>query len=373
MIYVIHFIIVLILFLIFGREKANKNYFYITTFIYVIFIFGQRWMTGTDFSYYLLYYINDFTKSEWAYFGLQNIFKNWNLYFGLLIFLVFFITEFNFYKFFSRFKNKNFLLFLFLISSIFFAQMSQIRQYVAISFFINSLYFSYKKDYKKSIFNFIFATGFHGSSIYFLPLLFLKPKISRNTTLGIFIISLFLPIINIGKVFTLPIFNNFSNYVGSAFDVPLGFAHYILYYSTLIILLYFVYNVKGFQKSDLSRFIINGTIIFIVLYGLSFKFAPLYRISTYYQVFQILFLVHYHTSFVQNPTSVIKGLIYTFFIGILVFNGISDSANISNYQFRLLRIKENRSTYELINEANKAHKNNLISLEGDTYGDTTYT
>src|SRR5699024_5082993 len=106
-----------------------------SSFIYALFIFGQRWMTGTDFPNYLRYYLTGFQVREPIYKFIQNFLAEHNLYFGLLIFIVFAITLFNNYRFMVRIdRNVVLIIYIYLLSEIFFAQLSQVRQFIAISF-----------------------------------------------------------------------------------------------------------------------------------------------------------------------------------------------------------------------------------------------
>jgi len=350
MIYILHFFTVLTLFILFGRNKQTKNIFTVTSFVYVLFLFGQRWMTGTDFPNYLRFYIQDFTRSEWGYFGLQSLLRSGGLYFGIIIFIILFITQFNFYRFFLKFDQGALMIFLFLISEIFFAQMSQLRQYVAISFFINSYYSAYKNEYLKSIINIIFAFSFHASAIFFIPFLFLKLPINRKVSLTFFITALILPLIDIHWLLELPIFGRYSGYVGGQFDVPLGFGHNIKYYTVLLIFIFFIYYLKPILQNQKNKMIINGLMFYILIYGLSFNFAPLFRVATFFQVFEVVFLIYYSNKLKIIPEIDAKKIIAFLFIGIFTFSGLVDSYNVSDYQFRALRFHENRSVEELTDE-----------------------
>lgn len=350
MIYIFHFFAVLMLFILFGRNKQTENIFTVTSFVYVLFVFGQRWMTGTDFPNYLRFYLQDFTRSEWGYFGIQSLLRNGGLYFGIIIFIILFITQINFYRFFLKFDQGALMIFLFLISEIFFAQMSQLRQYVAISFFINSYYSAYKSEYFKSIINIIFAFSFHTSALFFIPFLFLKLPINRKIALAFFITALILPLIDIHLVLELPIFGRYSGYLGGQFDVPLGFGHSIKYYTILLIFIFYVYYLKPLVQSERNKMIINSLMIYILIYGLSFHFAPLFRVATFFQVFEVVFLVYYADKLRILPEIDAQKVIAFLFIGIFTFSGLIDSYNVSDYQFRSLRFHENRNVDELVNE-----------------------
>lgn len=347
MIYIIHLFSVLILYILFGRNKQTEKIFTSTSFLYVMFVYGQRWMTGTDFPYYLEFYIKDFTRSEWGYFGLQTLFRESGFYFGLLIFFILLITQFNFYRFFLKFDQNTFMIFLFLISEIFFAQMSQLRQYVAISFFINAFYFSYDQKYGKSIINMLLAYSFHSTALYFIPFLFLKLPLNKKFTLFVFSTGLVLPFVDIRNILKIPIFQSYSGYLGSQFDLPLGFGHVIKYYTVLFIFLFIAYNIKKLADFNYTRMIINAVMFYIVIYGMSFHFAPLFRIATYFQTFEIVFLAYASTKLKNIPEFETKSIIAFLFIGIFTFSGLADSYSVSDYQIRFLRFHENHSIEQL--------------------------
>lgn len=352
MIYILHFFVITILYIWFGRFHETKKIFVNSSFVYVIFIFGQRWMTGTDFPNYLRFYIYDITRGEWGYFGLQTLLRNNNLYFGLLIMLILFITQINFYRFFLKFKKyATLMIFIFLISEIFFAQMSQMRQYVAISFFLNSYYHaSVEKNYIMAFINIFFAASFHTIAIFFIPFLFIQIPISRKQMLVLLVIALVLPFIDIRMIFELPIFNRYSHYVGSRFDVPLGFNHYIKYFVFLFLFIYYAITMKKVDMNRNYRMILNGLLLYVAIYGMSFNFAPLYRVATFFQTFEIVFLIYYMKDLKELPSFVTKKVITALFLGLFFFSSLSDSYSVSRYEFRPLRLYENKSVEQLNHE-----------------------
>lgn len=356
MIYIFHFFIITILFTIFGRNKQTENLFVGFSFIYVLFVFGQRWMTGTDFPNYLRYFLTDFQGPEWGYYTIQNFLKFNNLYFGILIFTVLLITQFNFYRFFLKFdKYATLMIALFLISEIFLAQMSQIRQYVAISFFINSMVDAYDEKPLKSIVNLIFAASFHSSALFLFPLLiikfpFTKKNISKKALLFILVILFVFPFLDMHHILNLPIFGRYSNYIGSIYDVPLGSAHYIKFYTMLSIFIFYSYFMAQIDKTQKDIIIINGLLIYLLIYGLSFKFAMLYRVAIYFQIFEIVFLVNYSNQLKNLPALTNKRIVALLFLGIFALSSLLDSYLVANYQFRPLRLYENRSREELYYE-----------------------
>lgn len=356
MIYIFHFFIVSILFILFGRNKRTEKIFIGSSFFYVLFVFGQRWMTGTDFPNYLSHFLTNFNGDEWGYYGLQTFLRDNNFYFGILIFVILLITQINYYRFFLKFKQyASLMIALFLISEMFLAQMSQIRQYVAISFFINSLFFSYDRKYLRSFINLILAGSFHSSALFLFPFLifkfpFTKNLLTRKRLQIILFLAFILPFLNIQSVFSLPIFGDYSNYLDSSFNVPLGNAHYIKFYTMLLIFFVYVIFMKELNKTEKDGIVINGLVLYIILYGLSFKFAMLFRVAMYFQTFEIVYLVYYSDKLKNVPEFINKRLVTLLFLGIFSFSALFDSYLIADYQFRPLRLYENRTVEQLTTE-----------------------
>lgn len=351
MIYIFHFFVIVSLYILFGRNKQTKNIFIISTFAYVLLIFGQRWMTGTDFPNYLRYFVTDFTRKEWGYFALQSILSHLDLYFGILIIIVLFISQFNFYRFFLKFEKYDTLIIaIFLISEMFFGQMSQIRQYAAISFFLNSYYYAHHNKYGKSILNLVLGYSFHSAALYLVPFLFLKIPVSRKIALTFFVTALLFPLIDIHIILNLPVISNFVPYLGGQFDVPLGFSHNIKYYSILLAILYYVKNLKPLKNSYMNKLIVNGLMFYILIYGFSFHFATIFRVATFFQAFEVIFLVYYSNQLKNIPDFISKRVVAFLFFGIFCFSSLADSYNVIDYQFRPLRVYEERTDTELIYE-----------------------
>src|SRR5699024_4525006 len=113
------------------------------------------------------------------------------------------------------------MVYLYVFSEIFFAQMSQIRQFAAISFFINAFYYTYKEKYGKSFINFILGVGFHTSIVFLLPFLFIKVNITRIKALYLLLASAVLPLFDVTLLLKLPFFERYSHYLNSIYNVEL--------------------------------------------------------------------------------------------------------------------------------------------------------
>lgn len=352
MIWIIHFLIVTLLLLL--AIYVERDFLFIfTSFVYTVFIFGQRWMTGTDFPYYFKYYLIRFQVREPLYRMFQNFLSDNQLYFGILIFLCFLISTFNNYRFIIKInKNTLLMLYLYLISEIFFAQQSQIRQFVAISFFINAYFYAFEKKHGKSIINVLLGMGFHTSIIFLIPFLFVNIKVNKIKAMYVTGVALVLPLFDITTLLKLPFFSRYSHYIDSVFDVNLSIYHILKYYTLLVIVFLFIWNLEQYKNETKDQMILNGLLIYILLYGLSFQFALMIRIGSYFKIFEIIFLMYFYreVSFISKSYSklAILSLFALTYVGLM----ITDPYEISKYSFQSIRILEQRDTEELWEEFN---------------------
>jgi len=349
MIWIFHFVMINILLLI-SKYKKSNDFFINSSFIYSVFIFGQRWMTGTDFPNYLKYYLTDFQNVEPAYYWIQEFLASNNLYFGILIFITLFITLFNNYRFFKKMdKHVVLIVYLFLISEIFFSQLSQIRQFVAVSFFMNSYFYAFHKKYFKSGINIVLGAMFHNTIIYLIPFLFLRLKLDRIKTFYLLILSGVLPFLDLSFILNLDIFSTYTSYLDSAFNVNLSPFHYVKFYIVLSIFILFIWYVKKIGHSRVEQMILNGVVFNMLLYGASFQFAPLLRASFYFKIFEIIFVAYYYRHLYNFSIMTTKVVIIMLFTGIYSGLAITDPYSITRYEFRPLRIERER-TYQQLNE-----------------------
>lgn len=353
MIWIFHLAIITMLLLISKKIKKQKFFFY-SSFLYSIFIFGQRWMTGTDYPNYLRYYLTDFQVSEPGYYYLQKILAENNLDFGLLIFIILFITLFNNYRFILQIdKNVEIILFLYLISEIFFAQMSQIRQFIAISFFLNSFFHAYENKMFKSIGNIIIGALFHDSIIFLFPFIFIRPYINRINGLYLLVVSAVLPLIDLSPVLNLEIFSRYSGYLDSVYNVELSFFHYFRFYIIIGLFILYLWNIKTFKKNNIEKMLMNAVILYFLIYGLSFQFALFLRVSNYFKIFEIVFLVYYFDRIAHYSKPIVKTVVVGLCFGIYLGTSITDPYRISDYQFRSLRITNDITWSQYQQEANR--------------------
>lgn len=352
MIWIFHFTIVNLILLI-SKLIKNDKFFIDLSFVYALFIFGQRWMTGTDFPNYLKYTLLDFQVREPLYKFLQNFIVNNNLYFGILIFIIFGITIFNNYRFMIKIdRNAVLMIYIYLISEIFFAQLSQIRQFIAISFFINAYFNAFDKRYGRSAINVLLGAGFHTSILFLVPFLFIRLDISRIKAIYFLIVSAVLPLFDVTLLLRLPFFSRYSHYIESRYNVNLSIFHYMKFYALLVIVFVFIWNLREYRKKPIDQMILNGILFNMLFYGLSFQFAPMIRINSFFKVFEFIFLVYYMNE-VENFSKIIKkAVVIALFFVTYLGSMVTDPYDITPYQFRHLQVREEKSTQQLWREIN---------------------
>lgn len=362
MIWIIHIIAINVLFLI-SYLRKNENFFLKSTFIYSLIVFGQRWMVGTDFPNYLRYYLRGHIGREPLYFGLQELFSSLDLYFGLFIFLTLFITLFNNFHFIKKLHtNKMLVIYIYMFSEIYFAQMSQIRQFIAISFFINAFYYAYQNQFKKAIFISIFGSLFHISGFFVVPFLFIRLRWNKVTALYALLIASILPFFNFSLMFKLPIFSAYSRYVDSIFNVNLSVFHYLKFYFMMIIFIFVIWNLREKNSRELQM-LFSGLIWYLLFYGASFQFAPFMRVSFYFKIFEITFVALVVNNLNLFSKAFTRLTIISVFIGIFTGFVITDPYNIQDFQWRPLTIRESRSDAQLEQEV--ADYNRKIKMEAN--------
>ena len=353
MIWLIHFLVVNI-FLLVSVISKRKNFFIYGMLIYSIFTFGQRWMTGEDFPGYLLYYLINFQGPEIGYFALQYFFISNNFYFGILIFLIYSITIINVFYFIKKInKNVVLLIYLFMFVEMYFMQMSQIRQFVAVSFFINAYYFLFNKKYFKFLISYSLAASFHFSVLLLLPFLFIKIKLKRRTLFYALLVFCILPFINIKFIIDIFNINFYSNYLDSAYDTGLSIFHYIKYYIILGIAILYMYNIEKNKLDKMDSMIINGFMLYILFYGLSFQYAPVMRMSYYFKIFELVYLTYYISSLKYFAEYFVKRLVVIVILIFYVSIAVLDPYNITRYEIRFLQLYEDKTTDELKYEIEK--------------------
>jgi len=282
MIYLLHIVIIFLIFILIKKIK----YKYFAIYLYTIIIFGQRWLVGTDYVGYMRLFLAQ--KGYGLYFFLQEfIFKN-KLTFQLLIIIVLMITMFNFLFFLYKYTKRNqWVLLIFCFSEMYFQQFSQIRQYMAISFFLISILCLINKKRLYFVLFYLIAFNIHMSvSIVVLPLIifyFWEMKKYQNQI--IVCILPILPFINFSFL-AIKFGGHYGEYGDTVFSTHLSNFNLIAYYSILFFYITYRYNKDDSQNNKFF-------LLYLILYGISFKFAIMIRASFYFKIFAATFLVNY--------------------------------------------------------------------------------
>jgi hypothetical protein len=354
LIYIVHFIIIFILFFVCKTIYKNDLLFIRLSFFYSVIVFGQRWMVGTDYANYLGYYIANFQGTEYGYRTIQNFFYENNLSFSLMTFMLYLLTQINFYKFIRKFgANAVWIVFFYCLSEIYFAEMSQIRQWIAISFFINAFYYMFNKKYLKVIFFFICGFLFHETIIFMAPFLFIRANKllkSKKVSLFVLFILFLLPFIDM-KVF-MPFLSNLEligSYRDSPYIVDLSLLHYLKYYVVVLMTFIFIFNIE-LKNDKIYENILNGQVFYLILYGLSMQMAAFMRFSFYFKIYEIIFFVIF-VGFLRkfNKKHVSYALII-YYLFIYISLSILDNVELAYFQIRFISLFEPYTHSELLNE-----------------------
>lgn len=344
MIYYIHFIVILFLYL---GVKSSKI-FYRVVYFYSIFIFGQRWFSGEDFIGYIRLFLNK-NKVELGYQLFNNFISENHLDFGIIIFVMYSVTLFLFIKTISSFSNRDRMsLLLFCLFEIYFMPMSQMRQFFSIGIFIFCL--SFEKKYLLKGLLILLGVSIHKSLIIVLPFFLIpykKIKFKKVTILIILIILIVFPYIDI-KLFLNNINFIYSGYLDQSFAEPLSIFTLIRFYMSIcmgIICITFSSNNKIEEKS----MIINLFLTYLFLISISFNFGILVRVSFYFRIFEILFIVLLFKK-LKLGRDLKRLILSTLTVIIYMTLVIKDPYSIKPYQFRSLRIYDKDNYKSLTKE-----------------------
>src|SRR5699024_11035260 len=128
--------------------------------------------------------------------------------------------------------------------------------------------------------------------------------------------------------------------------------HLLKFYLLFVIIFVFIWSLKEYKKTSMDQMILNGIIINMLLYGLSFQFAPLLRVEFYFKIFEFIFLVYYIKDIKYHSLILLKTVVISFFLVVYTGLFLTDPFNITRYEFRPLRITETKTDEELFYEIN---------------------
>lgn len=270
--------------------KIGKKGFYLSFLLLLLFM-SLRYNFGNDYMSYLEGY--ELIKlGQNSHIGNSYLYKKLNIISPNFYFLITAISFFYLVVIFSFIKknlgyNRYWFSLLLLLGNpyLFFIHLSTIRQTLAILFFILSVDFIYKKNFKKYFLLNLIGSEFHRSSIILIPLYFIitTKKISRIAKIFIIIIVFFLLsdylYIIIEKI--LIYFPGYKHYL----EIPekLGVRSVVI--SSFYVYFIFKYiNKLNDQKMIYGKLYMIGTIIQI----LAFNIPMLTRIGMYFDIFMVV-------------------------------------------------------------------------------------
>lgn len=362
-IYLYSFIFLTLFLIICELKILPKNWYKKISLFYFLFIFGQRWSAGVDFYGYLRYYITGF-KTEIGYRIIQNYFFQNNIYFGILVFIIYFFTTTVSLWFFLKFIKSNYGVYVFFLSEYHIMSINPLRTYIAINFFLIGLYnlYFYKKTIKCFLFIFL-GSLFHKIIFFIIPfLLFFKNfKIkNKNNIIKIIIgILVILPVVPFYEVLKICVdyIPRYGKYIGSRYDVPLSYLNIVRYYIILSLFILF-YNKKSIEKKKYI-FITIGMILFIFITGVSISFAPLHRVAYFFKIFEILYFVYSYENLKINYKKSI--ILFVFFINYL-FIVHKDMGKIKYYELKILHLYNHKTYSEYMKEIENNKINSGVKL-----------
>lgn len=330
----------------------KKFYLYISTF-YFLFIFGQRWLTGVDFPFYLEGYLINNRRFESGYFFFQNLFFLNNIYFGNFIFLIYSFTTITSLWFVRKYTYSNYIIFLFFISEYHIMSINPLRTYIAINFFLIGYYFHNIKNKKIGIFIMGIGLFFHKLTIgaIFIYFLFKILNIKKWEKI-ILLFLLIIPLINIKfllEKIALVILPRYSHYFGGYFDQKLSLLNIIRYYCILILFIYLkkYINLKNIKEKKL----LESTYLFFILIGAATSFGPLHRIAYFYKIFEFLFFTYIFDF--KRIGNLKRFLIISVFILNYIAIAYKDMGVLFEYELRPLQFFNTKTNNEYTKENEK--------------------
>lgn len=351
MLYLYNFIFLTFFLILCELKILKKNWYKNIVTLYFIFIFGQRWAAGIDFYGYLKYYIIGF-KTEIGYRIIQNYLSENNIYFGILIFFIYLFTTLISIWFLRKFFKSNYIIYIFFLSEYHIMSINALRNYIAINFFLISIYnlFFYKRKIK-CILYLVIGSLFHKVILIIIPfLIFFNDNVEiRKRINTLFKILLFiLPILPFYQILKLigPYIPRYASYIGSVYDIPLSLLNIFRYYGILVFYTYF-YDEKIKERNFI--FINRGMLIFIFLMGLATNFALIHRIAYFFKIFEVLYFSYF---FIKNKHYYKKNLILGFFILNYLVLSYKDMGVLKYYELKILHLKNYKTFEEYREEVN---------------------
>lgn len=291
-------------------SKISKKLYLIIIFSQLIVVAGLRASSvGTDTKSYIQHF-------KWIANTPWSKLRNYNMDLGyvfinkvvscitrnpqVIIFIISFITLLGFAIFIYNNSNNVYIsTFLFITLYQYCTFFNAMRQFTAVMFVCNSLFFLKKNKYLSFITLILCATLFHKSALVFLPLIVFNLVKNRIKCLGFIAIAGLISTALIDKLLNI-FFILFPQYSWYKFDPyflqPKGLDENILIWivqlSLVLIAIYLSYsNIEITQQEKKELYLLSvTTTISIILNLLTVKFLIIHRLNYYFYIFIIIFI-----------------------------------------------------------------------------------
>lgn len=343
----INSIILLSFFSFFNKKIRFQNYvintpFYIVLFIFILFFIFRDTSLGSDFEGYVIHYnmllSNEVSiiakEQEYLYRFLEHIFVILELPYWVFFSFLYLLIYYLILK--SLPSNKYLMalgIFSLFIGGFFFFSLSAVRQTIAIAIFFYAIKFVIKKQFTYYLVAVIFASLFHLSAFFLIPLYFFN-YLKYNSKLFIFIY-----LVTLVPVFQLYIYNFIYGSISAIVENIFLFKPYIRYFDSSRLVLDSSVNIGiGFIITQiLNLFILlmadkvlkvkNEYNIYYILFAINcivlnlfYNIELITRLNMYFSIsFLVVFPMSLYLSKVTNLQKTIALLIV--FLSILLTQG----------------------------------------------------
>lgn len=380
------FYISLFIFFLFGIIKNEILRFKKSNFLIflIIFLFCFSYQMGTDWLVYQNYYENIVFKFSWdeifksnntfeiGYIVLNLFFYNLGISYQIYIGIILSLCTFVILKYIQKNSNNYYLsFFIFLILYLLTALIEPlVRQLIALTFFILSLKYIEKGNILKYILLIFFATLFHKSAYFLMPLYFIKyiDFSLKKLLIVLFFFKMFLEKILFIILFYFERYYNYLYFGRYSIHKQMSLNNIFMLF-LYITIIFFIYG------KDRNKNIYNFSILFIIIYFFSPYFNILSRMNFYFSPFISIGISYVSTRDLRRKkTSVFCNniLIRVFKVTFLflVFIGIFYRKSINSELFKFAYLNYKNYFIELLkgeikkdfNEKSKEYKKQIETL-----------
>lgn len=306
LIYAILILISLICFLYYQNEK-NQKFIKIVFYLFMILftvISAIRYNVGTDYKITYVKYFNVLKSGgnfhyEFLFLYLNKIIIFFNGNYKLLFAICSLVTIPSFFRFIYRNVEKKYWflsILLFIISTIYFATMNVIRQYMAIAILLYGYDFLKQNKNFKYLTTVVIAMLFHTSAIIaiLIPILnFINKDDRKNKILIIFyfisLIFIFFDISGFINLFEFILPERYDYYINSVFATEKNMgAIFKIIIPNLILLISFKYKKELLEKKEDFNLIFYAWYIYVIISNSLYGINIFIRLGWYFEYYILL-------------------------------------------------------------------------------------